>query len=458
MGSGFGNMGVTMQVRYFIVLGLGAVFAAAVLMRVEPLNGPWYWKWPWRDLSPFLVGLYLLPPLLGIGFVVWRSEREATTSVIKCLLAILVLASFTMQVGANLAEPDSFLTVQRIVMSPAATSYFTDASEVRDLDYWLKGYPGPDLRLHSSTHPPGPILFYYFWISLLGPEAGATVGGCAVGLIGSLGILILYRLAALWTDDVRERLTACAFYSLMPALILFFPEFAQAYPIASMPIAFFWIRSLQGRLLDGLWLGITLFAAAFFAYNLLAMGAFMVLYALSHLHRSGWRRDSWLALGRSSLLSMSTCFLLFSLLMLLMGYDPIHSFRQALANQGALAARLARPYAACLFFDLYDFALGAGIMAVPLAFFHLRDGLKEFRWDRQEVVLSLVGILTILAVDLTGLLRAETARVWLFLQPFLVLPAALELARSPRVMKYGFFALQWLIVVALKSRMAFIQA
>ncbi len=67
-------------------------------------------------------------------------------------------------------------------------------------------------------------------------------------------------------------------------------------------------------------------------------------------------------------------------------------------------------------------------------------------------------LLTIPAANLPGLLRQESGRVWLFLQPFMVLPAALELARSPGAMGYGFFALQWPIVVALRSGMTFIQA
>ena len=46
------------------VLAVGIAFACGVLAHVDALNGPAYWKWPWRDLG-FLRTLGMLAPPLA---------------------------------------------------------------------------------------------------------------------------------------------------------------------------------------------------------------------------------------------------------------------------------------------------------------------------------------------------------------------------------------------------------
>ena len=76
---------------------------------------------------------------------------------------------------------------------------------------------------------------------------------------------------------------------------------------------------------------------------------------------------------------------------------------------------------------------------------------------REEVALSLIGLATILTIDLTGVLRGEAARVWLFLQPLMIVPAALELSRFRGRWRMALFSMQWLILAGLKAKMLFIR-
>ena len=62
------------------------------------------------------------------------------------------------------------------------------------------------------------------FFKLLGPDTGALIGGCVVGLLASLGVVTMYQFAGLWTPDRRTRLIASAFYALMPSLTVFFPN------------------------------------------------------------------------------------------------------------------------------------------------------------------------------------------------------------------------------------------
>jgi hypothetical protein len=156
---------------------------------------------------------------------------------------------------------------------------------------------------------------------------------------------------------------------------------------------------------------------------------------------------------------LATFAVLHTLLWLATGYRPVHSFLHALATQDGLAAGMRRPYLACLGFDLYDFALGGGFLpAVLVGLFLLRRADEVPEAERQARLLTTLGLLGILIVDLTGVLRCETARVWLFLQPWVLVPAALELRKWAAAPREAVLLLQWGIVVVVRCTMGFVYA
>jgi hypothetical protein len=101
--------------------------------------------------------------------------------------------------------------------------------------------------------------------------------------------------------------------------------------------------------------------------------------------------------------------------------------------------------------------LGTGIIAVPILWFHLRKPRTEFKADRDRTALTLISLATVLTVDLSGLLPGETARVWLFLQPLVVVPVAIELARARWPWRLSILTIQWWILVLIKAKMSFIE-
>ena len=434
-----------------VVLAVGGLFAAGILLRVDVLNGPWYWKWPWRDLGLLRGAAFLAIPLIPFAMAVRRFEDAP-----RIPLALLMIASLSFQVLGLLCHPGGFAHLKAVVTSPVVTSTFSDALKIGDFIPWMEKFHTSTLELHSSTHPPGPVLYYYFWIKLLGPDAGAIAGGTAVGVLAALGVPVLYSFAGLWSGDRLPRLLACAFYALLPALTVFFPGFDQVYPVVSMLMILAWVKLLQGSRRHALVLAAVLFGGTFFAYNLLAGGAFLLLYGLWFLSRAGWAAPAWSTLARGAALALGGAGALYVLLWAATGYNPALSFLHALRVQGGLAAKLDRPWFPCTLLDPYDFFLGSGMVVVPLLFRFLRRSFEEFDWGREEQVLSLVALASILVVDVSGLLRAETARVWIFLQPLVIVPAARELARFDARGRAAVFAVQWLVLVTLKCSLSFI--
>ena len=68
---------------------------------------------------------------------------------------------------------------------------------------------------------------------------------------------------------------------------------------------------------------------------------------------------------------------------------------------------------------------------------------RKSRWKRRLLILALI-----------GLMQAETARIWLFLLPMLILPAAAELS-SWRRGAIAVFVAMWLMLCLLGQNMAF---
>ncbi len=434
-----------------LVLAAGGLFAAGILLRIDFLNGSWYWKWPWRDLGLLRSAAFLAIPLIPFAVAVRRFGAAP-----RIPLALLMVASLSFQIQGLLCHPGGFAHLKAVVASPVVTSYFSDALKIVGFIPWMEGFHGATLELHSSTHPPGPILFYYFWIKLLGPDAGAIAGGTAVGVLATLGIPALYSFAGLWSEERLPKLLACALYALLPALTVFFPGFDPVYPVFSMVMITAWVKALRGSSKHAFILAVALFLGTFFAYNLLTVGTFLALYAGYVLYRGRWAASSWRLVGRNAAVALSGAAALYLLLWAATGYNPVLAFLQALRVQGALAAKVDRPWFPCALLDPYDFFLGSGMVVVPLLFCFLRRSFEELDAGREDLVLSLLALASILTVDLSGLLRAETARVWLFLQPLVIVPAARELARFDARGRAAVFGVQWLVLVALKCSLSFI--
>jgi hypothetical protein len=439
------------------VLIVGAVFIAGAFLQIKGVNGAWYWTWPWRRLKPLHTALWLALPMIPFVFAVRSIERRATiVRPVAGIVLLLMLAAFALQVCATLSLPQGIGHLQAIVESPRATSYYGDALGIASVSDWLANFHTARLGLHAATHPPGPTLYYTAWIALLGHPNAAPAGALMLGAIATLGIPLLYAFIGLWSDDRHARLVACAFYALVPAFVVFLPEFDQVYPVFALAIVIAWVRSLRGEPWFGVLAGAAFALATFFAFNLLVIGAFLALYAAYRLRLAAGHVAEWRRLLLSTALLCGTYVAIYGALWFATGYDLPHSFAHALSIQKTFMDATLRPWRATVVFDWYDFLLGSGILAAPLLLLFLRRAAAEFAWRREDLVIPLIGLATIMIVDVSGLLPGENARVWMFMQPFVIAPAALETQRFDARGRALIFAAQWLVVLTMFCKMTFI--
>jgi hypothetical protein len=445
-----------------MVVVLGVLLALAILFEVGGVNGPWYWKWPWRNLGLPHVLAWMAVPMAAIAWGTARAERissgEQGRAATRRILALLTGFNFLLQLAGLAADSRFPGLLRQIVESPAATSYYGDALRITDTSGWLAQYATLRLGLHSATHPPGPILFYRFWIVLLGPEWAPGAGAVAIGILAALGVPVFYLFARTRGLDRRSGLLGACLYAQLPALILFFPEFDQVYPLVAMAMLMFWERALRGKEVYGFYLGAVLFLATMFAYNLLLMGVPMVVATVLHLAGQTRGRIEMALATRSAGWALSTWFLGILALAGTTGYAPLKSFVHALEIQSYLAEVWPRPLLACILFAPYDFfCIGGIFVAAPLVLFAAWSDARDPLRRGTARLLARSALLTILLIDVSGLLRAEVARIWGFLQPLVLVPAAVELADASAAERWSLLGVQGLLLAVLKCKMSMIE-
>ena len=435
-----------------VVLFSTLVLRALLTNHVDGLNGPDYWDWSWRTMDGYRLFPAMLAAATPFFLAQYLHHRRSIGSFTVPLLA-LMLSTLALQLTAVgiQKKPFGFERITQRVMHPITTSYYTDATSFTSLNDWLQSFPDSlmSYHTHSRNKPPGPILYYVFLQRIFGvtPRAAAA-GGLLVAVLAALSIPACYTLIKLSTEGNREAaFFGASFLALCPGLLLFFPQFDQVYPILTCGLIGSWFLTLRrDRLVCSVAYGALLSIVFFVSYSLLVLGFSLALYAVFFVRERPWQNG--VIAVKHVFVALGTFAGLYGVFWLFTGFDPVETFRQSLANQAVLAARLGRPYPQSIFFDLTDFALGSGWISVILTFFFLwrktvgtnADDDAETGAESGEsrpmsgsrhdpsLAMSLLFLFQILTVAVSGLLRTETARVWIFLLPLLMFPIGNELA------------------------------
>jgi hypothetical protein len=457
----------------------------------------WRWVYATRihDFWPTWLGAlrWMLLVIVAL-FIAWRllcaRLRSPRLRRAATLAALISFGLFYHWLGFSAFPPAGFTRVPRIILDGLTTSYYTVAHDVATgqlppLGETLRRYPEllHTFPLHASTHPPGPVLAAYgvrrfFEFSptaraaalaafkrlgldprLLHPsvteldQVAAAALGVLIMLGGLLGALPLYGLVrrALGSAPRAEAtaLSAAAFWITYPALAAFEPEFDQLYATLTLACLYCAVRGLGRR--PAAWgaaLGLTFMLSVFFSFTLIIVVPMVGLLAALELARGAGRwhlaailaeahpaRPAgcrlWLLTGAAVAASLAVGLALRRV----WGIDLPDIFQAALRHEKTvIRPALARPYHLWVFYSLYDFLFFAGSAAAVLALATLARAVREgWRTPAALVPAWLVFPLTILALDVSGQMLGENARLWLFLAPGVAWGAASALlCRSGR--------------------------
>ncbi len=428
----------------------------------------------------------------GLSWLVLRRMRPGAVRRATGLSALACWGVFFIWVSLVTATPHGLSHVPKIVKSPVWTSYFTLVLWIQEgreppLGETLQRYAEllPDLPLHTSTHPPGGMLASYGMLRLFQnhPALSAAMGsfyrmigadpdqlgverlgaqevallslGFLVVLVGQLGVFPLFWIVrrsmrdslgpAGEVESERAAWASAAVWALYPALVLMVPAFDLLYPAAALICLYLAMRGLNDH--PAAWgaaLALAFMTTITFTFTLLLLIPMLCLMAWLDLsRRAGSLRLKEVmqqarpgsAAGRRLWILISTtvisCIAIDAVLRYVFGIHLLQIFFAAVQNQNELLLpKLNRTFRVWVFYNIWDFLLFAG---APLAILAVAGFARTFRewWNKPPVIVPALAVfpITVLAVDLSHQLSAETSRVWLFLAPGIAWAGAVELVR-----------------------------
>jgi hypothetical protein len=386
--------------------------------------------------------LLALAVLFGYGLFLRRWLRAAPP--LRDWKAVAVLTALLPLSAIAVAGIDGNLTRIARPFERTDIEYFGAVGRVGELATFIGTYPqrAVAMPMHAQTHPPGAVLF--LWTATRFAGESPLHAALAAIFFSALSVPAVYLFARDLGGEALARLST-ALYLLMPNVVLFTATSLDG-PFAVFLI---WSIYLGWRAIErccaatGLAAGLVLAVAAWMTFSASVVGLFLVLVAVL----SGWRRARHegtpvrhvVRSGAIPLLAMLTGCLAFYLpLYASTGYHPADMLGTAMCISGRLMGNTGHTnwpqhwHIAAANVAVFFFFCG-----LPVAVLWLRQTLHLFRtgWSRTTWGTVVVAFVAALAItDLLPLYSLETERIWIFLAPLIVIPAAARVLRQMRLL------------------------
>jgi len=458
--------------RYMLlVAGLAVAIAANLFARGVGVGIPAYRaEWIWRPL-PKAIAVNLLPASLVAGVLMLlvgalcRSGRWEAASRSRRALALLalVLVVFALQTAMINAIGEPWVAPGAIIASPVSTTYFAISRDVHSVRDYLANYHHimPKLPYHAATHPPGITLLFLavrracaaftpasaasspviakvrFYADKLGvgfpPEdaVAAIAGALLLALAGSASVIPIYLLARQLATP-RAALCAAALTASLPALLLL-PASADQLVllVAALTIWLAYAAWRHSNHLLSLLPGISFALGMFVTLGFAAVGVWLALWAaLGVLGASGRAEAARRLLQKTAIALCGFCAVHLALF-LTTGYRGwAVAYLGLIAHRQATTVEFPRTYWKWVLMNPAEMAVFAGLALVVAALWAWPGVRRAALRSLRPFLFSWLILLA--ALDLSGTVRGEVGRIWLFLMWPLALAAGECLSRTQR--------------------------
>ncbi len=378
------------------VIAWGLVLDARGTVLYVP-NPPFLWRWdPQAEL-------WVLAAVAVLAAAVLLAPRLLRLSAGWFVLASLVLTAL---VRLSLAAARGGTGAWDRVFDPArsfeaANEYLPALPALRyGTDIFLDRFSEvvTSLPVHAAGHPPGLLLT----MNALGIDSPAGLAALCIAA-GALATPLVYLLGRRLLDDGAARVAALLL-ALSPGAAMFGVTSADAIYMTLGVVAACLLMAAP-RVVGVVAGAVGLAVASFFAWSLLAVGAWATVL---ELRRSGLRRAFVLAAACGVALVA-----FYALLYAWSGFDPIGTLQGTEQVYRAGIAR-GRPYWFWVLGSPVAFLVTVGLPITWYAFRALGAG--------RSLALAIFAVIAV--ASLLGFTKAETERIWLFFAPFLCLAAA----------------------------------
>ncbi len=471
--------GALLLANWLLPLGREGIWQWSLRKQALPLLP---WTWP-AAIALAVVGLAALDSLrLGRA-----PSRLSTTLLVLCL----TICSGTLMVAFIVDDRDYPPRAAAAILGDASMGYYLQATKVSSVADYLREVEPRTSRGHVpervATHPPGPVLYYRAarawlsarpalmarllrlqedWsgdrglaagllvarrVSTFGPDRSDLViafwAGLALTLLAPLVVPVAFWIGAVAADR-RVGLTAAVPAACIPSVVCFSPSIETPGTLLAGLCVALWLWALRDKAWPpALACGALLMLGMFWTFGLLATAAVLFVIAAVGSLDTGRRRDLWAPVAAAAVGFLG----LGAIGYLLPGYNTVTSMLASLATQRQVMEDTARPYLLSIPWNLYDFALFAGPSLVVMALFGTALSLSGSLRPRWIAGIGLGVIVTLAALVLLGSTRGEVGRIWVFLMPLMLVPAALPISglRGWSLMLVGLLVLAGQLAMAM---------
>lgn len=447
-----------------VAVGLSVLVTFALAFNLTPwIRGGEGWRWPYevpREPLRLLPGVLVLVAYL-VGAMVWlgrleRAEADSSRRGVTLFGLFCALGGVALQV-AFLAFHDSN-PLRQLFMRTVSTSsggFFEVGVTLEEPLAFLRAFPElmPTLSVHPTAHPPGiPLLFwgasrglgavppladglaaglrpYQCQQTVIMALPDEAIAGAALGMalpaLSMVALWPLYKLARLLYDE-GTALRAVAWWPVVPALVMFVPQWNQFHP--ALTLVALWALTLGLR--DLRWgyfalSGAVMSAATFLSFTNVAILGLLGVYGMAWValasRRGRWSSDKWrpLAFGVAGFGAGWA-----SLWIVYYAVAGVGFFKILLISLGT-HYDLGHPYLPWVLLQPMDFWLFGGLALGVLA------AIQAGRGWRDDDALALALGVSVVGLAISGVVRGEVGRLMLWLIPVVVLVAARAVSQWP---------------------------
>lgn len=406
-----------------------------------------------QETSAKRFNTWIILPLIAlvIYFVISRAILRSGESIPLPILLIAVIG-LKIFIDVSVSLINGGFSTLGIPLTPGL-EYYADVPKVEGIWSFLRDFNKLDLSLHSKTHPPGGALFLWVVAKLFSYDL--ITASFAIIVFSTLALIPIYLLAKqLYGEKIgRYCLVLCL---VTPNMVLFSATCTDAvFTVFLVWSIYLYFRALSCRpILYGILTGVSLAVSMLMNFATTTLGIyFVVLAIMTYIGRSKQHLKRHL---KVLFLSGGVVLLFYLFLYLGPGYNIFTNLetarntdRSGMGTGHETFERYVFPSIANLFaFFIY--------IGIPTTALWIREtgraiiqALRRTGFDS----FLITGPIWLTGVAFSTLFTLEVERIWMFMLPFILIPAGRHLAayveeRRSMVMFYVVAGLLWAQILA----------
>jgi len=377
--------------------------------------------------------LWVIPAFITLSAYIIIFKRFFEKCKIPAYILLPAFILLLVLIDTTVAMIDGGLKAVEEPYTRGGLEYYADVPNVEGIREFLRDYTKifGTLSGHAQTHPPGGVLFLWLVSRLFG--RGLLQAAFSTIVFTSLTVIPVYLLAKeLYGENTAKY--ALGLFLITPNMVMFTAT-AMDGPFSFFPIwsVYLFYKALSNRtILYSVLTGIALGFGMLMNYTTIVIGVFFIIATIITF----WAKREKFKTTLTALFIAGGTFVLFYIFLYLWSkYNFLSalwtSYKKDERGMGTGYENLGR-YFNISIANLFAFLIGVGI---PLTTIWLREIIAEFRKiirSRTVDIYILGCFVTLLGISFSTLFTLEVERIWIFMVPFIVIPAAKHLYEQHR--------------------------